>query len=110
MNETHVTDVKSVIKDIMEFYLFEKMDETTIRNITNDIAMSIDAKEFYDYFLDVKSDNNNIVIDLCIKETISDGFLNFHAAYNDFPAVINTPNDEVLISFKAFDCAMEVVK
>jgi len=111
MNEQDIEEVRDVIEYVMTDYIFEPADERTLKAITKDIASSIHIYEFYDYLLEATVDQDNIVIDLCIKPTDSEDFTYFTASYTDTPVV--RINDKIIEehkeTFDNFDSAMKVI-
>lgn len=115
MNKQDIADVQSVIKNTMTEYLFEAINDTTIKNLTKDIATNINVKEFYDYMLLIEliDQGSNIHVNLAIKNTINKEFMYFHAQYNDCPDSLTATftDDEIKQSKEnmAYKSAMEIL-
>lgn len=112
MNEQDIADVQSTVKGVMSKYLFETMSEVTIKNITNDIASSIEIKDLYDYLIKVNPDvdNNGFNVDVCIKDSINEEFKYFNASLTAYSVGLDEVDSlEFDTKITDYERAMEII-
>lgn len=113
MNKTEVTEIKTVIKTVMEKYLFEEITDNLAKTITKDIAAKIEVKEFYDYTVNIEPNDGDLTVSVSIRDTAEDKFISFNAAITSCPAVfddVKSSNHETPETTNAYTRAMQAVK
>lgn len=108
MNDRDIENIKTIIEDVMCDYMFDSNDQKTIDGVTGDLAMLIEVDDFYDYTLEAGFVDDELIVDVQIKDVRDGGIMHFIGSTGDTPALsANVVNETERNA--AFDRAMELI-
>ena len=110
MNRIDIINTRAIIENVMVEFLFEPINDYTIKNIKTAIAERIEVRDNLDFFIDAINEDYDIKISVKICNVVTDEKIEIVARYTEVPASLNDIDSlEDDVKLLAYDDAMKIV-
>ena len=105
-----VLKTRKIIEDVMVEFLFEPINEGTIKKIKTTIAQRIEVRDNLDFFVEAINEGYDIAVKVKIRDVVLDEEIEIVARYTEVPVSLNDVNlSEDHKKLLAYNSAMEII-